>query len=42
VKNVVMMKQLVGCFKLEVQMNQQLDFIVVKNVNTLGVITHKV
>jgi len=36
------MKQFGGCFKLEVQMNLQLDFIVVKNVNTLGAITHNV
>jgi len=37
-----MIKQFGGCFKLEVQMNLQPDFIVVKNVNTLGVITHNV
>jgi hypothetical protein len=36
------MKQLDGCFKQEVQMNLQQDFIVVKNVNTPGVITHNV
>ncbi|EIJ65170.1 hypothetical protein BD31_I1623 [Candidatus Nitrosopumilus salaria BD31] len=37
-----MMKQFGGCFKLEVQMNPLPDFIVVRNVNTLGVITHNV
>ena len=30
-----------SCFKLEVLMNQQLDFIVVKNVNSHGVNTLK-
>jgi hypothetical protein len=42
VKNVDMMKQFGGCFKLEVLMNLQPDFIVVQNANTLGVITHNV
>jgi len=37
-----MMKQFGGCFKLEVEMNLQPDFIVVRNVNILGVITHNV
>ncbi len=42
VQNVDMMKQFGGCFKLEVEMNLQLDFIVVRNVNTPGVITHNI
>jgi hypothetical protein len=37
-----MIKQFGGCFKQEVQTNLQPDFIVVRNVNTLGVITHNV
>ena len=37
-----MVKQWFECFKLKVQMNPRQDFIVAKNVNTLGVITHKV
>ncbi len=41
-QNVDMVKQFGGCFKLEVQMNLQPDFIVVKNANTPGVITHNV
>ena len=42
VKNVVMMKQFGGCYKQEVQMNLQLNFTDVQNVDTLGVITHNV
>ena len=41
-ENVVMMKQFGGCYKPEVQMNLQLNFIDVQNVDTLGVITHNV
>ncbi len=42
VKNVAMIRQSGGCFKPEVLMNLQPDFIVVKNANTPGVITHNV
>ena len=42
VQNVDMMKQFGGCFKQEALMNLQPDFIVAKNANTLGVITHNV
>jgi len=42
VQNVDMMKQFGGCFKQEALMNLQPDFTVVKNANTLGVITHNV
>jgi hypothetical protein len=39
VKNVVTQKLSGGCFKQEVLMNQQLNFIVAQNVITLGAIT---
>jgi len=42
VKNVAMIKQFGGCYKLEVQMNLQLNSIDVQNVDTLGVIAHNV
>jgi len=42
VRNVDMMKQFGGCFKQEVQMNQQHSSIAVQNVSILGVITHNV
>jgi hypothetical protein len=42
VQNVDMMKQFGGCFKQEALMNQQPDFIDVRNVNTRGVITHNI
>jgi hypothetical protein len=42
VKNVAMIKQFGGCFKQEVLMNLQHDFIDVQNANTHGVITHNV